>query len=223
MIPRRTLGVAVLAVLPLVAACGAGRDTTMDNERQTPYVASATAGPLYVTAAVLVPSQASTTDTSSDASATPSPSPSPSESSSASPSPSPSASALAEAFLVVTVYNRGGRPDQLTGAQVQGASVTPRDQSAGSLTVGPQQALRFVDPEFGGTGPVLEVSGFAQPIQDGTAMPVTFQFQNAGAVTLQVPVRAADSIGTTATSTPLPLTGSYPSSSEEPEGLPSGG
>jgi len=221
MIPRRTLGIAVIAVLPLVAACGAGRDTTMDQERQTPYVASATAGPLYVTAAVLVPSQATTTNTSGDASATPSPSPS--ESSSASPSPSPSASAIAEAFLVVTVYNRGGRPDQLTGAQVQGASVTPRDPSASSLTVGPQQALRFVDPEFGGTGPVLEVSGFAQPIQDGTAMPVTFQFQNAGTVTLQVPVRAADNIGTTATSTPLPLTGSYPSSSEKPEGVPSGG
>jgi hypothetical protein len=221
MIPRRTLGVAVIAVLPLIAACGAGRDTTMDTERQTPYVASATAGPLYVTAAVLVPSQATATDTSGDTSATPSPSPS--ESSSASPSPSPSASAIAEAFLVVTVYNRSGRPDQLIGAQVQGASVTPRDQSASSLTVGPQQALRFVDPEFGGTGPVLEVSGFAQPIQDGTAMPVTFQFQNAGAVTLQVPVRAADNIGTTATSTPLPLTGSYPSSSEAPEGVPSGG
>jgi hypothetical protein len=233
MIPRRTLGVAVIAVLPLVAACGAGRDTTTDKERQTPYVASTTAGPLFLTAAALVPSQAATSGTTGDTSATPSSSPSPSESGGASLSPSASASAStgsnsgsagsADAYLVVTVYNRGGQPDQLTGAQVRGASVTPRDQSASSLTVAPQQALRFVDPEFGGEGPVLEVSGFTQPIQDGTAMPVTFQFQNAGSVTLLVPVRTADSAGTTATSTPLPLTGSYPSSSEEPEGIPSGG
>jgi len=233
MIPRRTLGVAVIAVLPLVAACGAGRNTTTDKERSTPYIASASAGSLFVTAAVLVPSQAAASGAEGDTSATPTTSPSPSESGSPSPSPSPSASAsgspdsasgaTAEAFLVVTVYNRGSRPDQLTGAQVQGASVNPRDPSASSRTVAPQQALRFVDPELGGTGPVLEVSGFAQPLENGTATSVTFQFQNAGSVTLQVPVRAADDFGTTATSTPLPLTGSYPSTSEEPAGIPSGG
>ena len=215
MIPRRTLGVAVIAVLPLVAACGAGRDTTTDQERQTPYVASASTGSLLVTGARLVPSEAATS------SATPAATESSSPSGSASPSASSAPSA--EAFLVVTVYNRGSQPDHLTGAQVQGASVSPRDQSTSALTVAPQQALRFVDPEAGDTGPVLEVSGFAQPIQDGTAVPVTFQFQNAGSVTLQVPVRSGDSLGTTSTSTPLPLTGSYPSASETPEGLPSGG
>ena len=214
MIPRRTLGVAVIAVLPLVAACGAGRDTTTDKERQTPYVASASAGPLLVTAARLVPSQAAT---SSATPAADTGTPTPSASGSAGGAPS------AEAYLVVTVYNSGGQPDQLTGAQVQGASVTPRDQSASALTVDPRKALQFVDPEVEGNGPVLEVSGFAQPIQDGTALPVTFQFQNAGSVTLQVPVRSGDSLGTTSTSTPLPLTGSYPSATETPEGLPSGG
>ena len=70
---------------------------------------------------------------------------------------------------------------------------------------------------------MLEVSGFAEPLEEGTATSVTFQFQNAGSVTLQVPVQAADNFGTTATSTPLPLTGSYPSATEEPAGLPSGG
>jgi len=216
MIPRRTLGVAVIAVLPLVAACGAGRDTTTDKERQTPYVASASAGSLLVTAARLVPSQAATSS-ATPAAATESPPPS------GSASPSASSGPTAEAYLVVTVYNRGEQPDQLTGAQVQGASVTPRDQSASALTVDPREALRFVDPEVDGSGPVLEVSGFAQPIQDGTAVPVTFQFQNAGSVTLQVPVRAGDNLGTTSTSTPLPLTGSYPSATETPEGIPSGG
>jgi hypothetical protein len=244
MISRRTLGVAVVAALPLVAGCGAGRDTTTDSERQTPYVASATAGTLFLTAAALVPSQAATSGTSTDTSATPTPSesetpsaspsesPSPSASASDSSSPSPSASSSAdnasgssgaEAYLVVTVVNRGAQPDRLAGAIVQGATVTPSDASASALTVTPQQPLRFVDPEFGGTGPALAVSGFSQPIRQGSAVTVTFQFENAGSVTMRVPVRAVDAFGTTATSTPLPLTGSYPASSEEPEGIPSGG
>src|SRR4051794_16346186 len=240
MISRRTLGVAVVAVLPLVAACGASRNTTTDSERQTPYVASATAGPLFLTAAALVPSQATTSGTSDGTSTTPTPSASetPSESSSASASasdsasPSPSAtsssdstsgSGSAEAYLVVTVVNRGRQPDRLTGAIVQGATVTPSDASAGGLTVQPQRTLRFVDPEFGETGPALAVSGFSQPIEQGSTVQVTFQFENAGSVTMQVPVRALDAVGTTATSTPLPLTGSYPSASEEPRGEPSGG
>jgi copper(I)-binding protein len=228
MISRRTLGVTIIAVLPLVAACGAGQDTTTDKERQTPYVASATAGSLFLTAAVLVPSQATTSGTSADGSATATPSAS--ESGSASPtaaasssSDSASGSGSAEAYLVLTVVNRGGQPDQLTGAQVQGASVTPSDASAGGLTVQPQQSLRFVDPEFGSTGPALAVSGFSQPIERGTAVSVTFQFENAGSATILVPVRGADELGTTATSTPVPLTHSYPSASAPPEVAPSGG
>src|SRR4051812_18928652 len=184
MISRRTLGVAVVAVLPLVAACGASRNTTTDSERQTPYVASATAGPLFLTAAALVPSQATTSGTSNDTSTTPTPSASetPSESASDSASPSPSAtssgdntsgSGSADAYLVVTVVNRGRQPDRLTGAIVQGATVTPSDASAGGLTVQPQRALRFVDPEFGETGPALAVSGFSQPIEQGSTVQVT--------------------------------------------------
>jgi copper(I)-binding protein len=222
MISRRTLGVAVIAVLPLVAACGAGRDTTTDKERQTPYVASASAGSLLVTAVVLVPAQAASSGGTS-------PTPTPSTSESATPSPSESTGSAsgagsAEAYLVMTVVNRGTRPDRLSGAIVQGgAQVTPGDASPSSLTVQPQRVLHFVDPEIGGTGPTLQVSGFSQPIELGTAVQVTFQFENAGSVRIQVPVRGADEYGTTATSTPLPLTGSYPSGSEAPESRPTGG
>jgi len=123
----------------------------------------------------------------------------------------------------VTIVNRGAQPDRLSGATVQGASVTPSDASDQSLTVQPQRPLRFIDPEFGGTGPSLAVTGFTQPITQGSSVQVTFQFANSGSVTMRVPVRSAETFGTTATSTPLPLTGSYPSASEEPEGRPSGG
>ena len=216
---RRSLGIVVIAVLPLVAACGAGRNTTTDKERQTPYVASATAGPLFLTAASLVPSQSASGTGSDTGSASPTPSASES-SSTAGPPDSSTGSGNVEAYLVVTIVNRGTQPDQLNGVLVQGASVTPSDNSASSLTVPPGQVLRFVDPDFG-TGTSLQVSGFSQPIQPGSSVPVTFQFQQAGAVTIRVPVR--ESLGTTATSTPLPLTGSYPSASGEPEAKPTGG
>ncbi|HET7310208.1 MAG TPA: copper chaperone PCu(A)C [Mycobacteriales bacterium] len=209
MIPRRTLGATVIAVLPLVAACGAGRNTATDKERQTPYVAHASVGALLVTAVSLVPSQAGSTGSTPAAS-----SPTPSAGNS-------SGSTVADGFLVVSIVNRGSSPDQLTGVQVQGASVTPTDVSQQALTLPPKRAVTFGDPDSGSGGNALQVSNLSQPLTIGTSVPVTFQFRNAGSVTLNVLVR--DNYGTTATSTPLPLTGSYPAATETPEGLPTGG
>ena len=226
MIPRRTLGAAVIAVLPLTAACGAGRGSTTEKERTTPYVAQARAGSLFVTSAVLVPSQNATGASGSPTPAQTSPAPT---SGSATPTPSTSSgsgssgSGGADAYLAFTVLNTGTSPDQLTGVSLQGASVTPTDSSTKALTIKPQQTLRFGDPELGDSGNALQVSGLGQSLQDGTSMRVTFQFQSAGSVTIDVPVRAPDSYGTTSTSTPLPLTGSYPSASEEPKTLPTSG
>jgi hypothetical protein len=214
MISRRTLGVAVIAVLPFVAGCAAGRNTTTDKEHQTPYVASASTGSLLVTAASLIPSQSSSTDATSS---TPTPTPSANASGG-------SGAAAADGYLVVSIVNRGTMPDQLTGVLVQGASVTPKDESSQGLSLPPSQAVTFGDPDSnGGQGNSLAVSGLTQPLTPGTSMPVTFQFRDAGSVTLQVLVRAADNAGSTSTSAPVPLTGSYPSASETPEGLPSGG
>ncbi|HET7530894.1 MAG TPA: hypothetical protein VFJ98_08045 [Mycobacteriales bacterium] len=210
MIPRRTLGAVVIAVLPLVAGCGAGRDSTTDKEHATPYIASVSAGSMFVTAAALIPSESETE--SASASATPTPTPS----ETASPSSSSDTSS-AQAYLVATIANRGQQPDTLTGVTVQGATVTPADQSATGLTVQPQQTLRFGNPDLGESANTLAVSGFTQPVAVGTAVQVTFQFQDAGSATLEVPVHAADTYGTTATSTPLPLTGSYPSLEATPE------
>ena len=214
MISRRTLGVAVIAVLPLVAGCGAGRSTTTDKERQTPYVATVSAGSILVTAATLVPSQAASSGSSST---TPEPTPS------ASSDTTGGSGASADGYLVVTLANRGTQPERLTGVTLDGGSVAPGsavDQTSG-LTVQPQQSLRFGDPELGDSGATLEVSGLSQPLTPGTAVKVTFTFQDAGSATLEVPVRASDEYGTTATSTPLPLTGSYPSASETAESEPS--
>ena len=192
-----------------------GQNTTTDKEHQTPYVVGADAGSLFLTAASLVPAQSGATDSSAT---TPTSTPSASNAGSAS-----TGTSTADGYLVVDIVNRGTTPDQLTGVLVQGASVTPQDVSAKGLTLPPSQAVRFGDPELGGSGNSLQVSGLTQPLTVGTSMPVTFQFAQAGSVTLKVLVRSSDSYGTTATSTPLPLTGSYPSASETPEGLPTGG
>jgi copper(I)-binding protein len=228
MISRRTLGVAVIAVLPLVAACGAGRNTTTDKERQTPYVSGASAGSLLVTAVSLVPAQ-----TSGSASASPSAGTTSSAATASTPTPTPSPSSpdtssggsigsVADAYLVASIVNRGSTPDQLIGVLVEGATVAPVDASSKGLTVPPSQAVTFGDPELGGSGNALQVNGLTQPLALGTAVPVTFRFRQAGSVTLQVQVRDADGYGTTATSSPVPLTGSYPSASEA-ELPPTGG
>jgi hypothetical protein len=102
--------------------------------------------------------------------------------------------------------------------------VTPQDESSQALTLPPSQAVTFGDPDNNsGQGNSLAVSGLTQPLTPGTSMPVTFQFRDAGSLTIPVLVRASDSAGSTATSMPVPLTGSYPSASETPEGQPSGG
>lgn len=80
-------------------------------------------------------------------------------------------------------------PDTLTGASLSnGGTITPTDASA--LTVKPQQPLIIADPETATTpGPALAVSGVSPPLQVGTTVRLTLTFQNAGAVTLDVPVR----------------------------------
>ena len=210
MTARRTLvrrwgGVAVVILLPVTAACGAGRTTTTDTEHQTPYVASAHAGSLLVTTASLFPAG------SVEAAASVS---------SASPTPSASASAaggsgggVTQAYLVAAIANSGGRADILTGVNVQGATV---DLGQGDIVVQPHSAIRFGDPDVGdSTKDSLPVSGFAEVPHVGTSLRVTFTFQNAGAVTLVVPVHSSQSYGTTSTTAPVNLTGSYPSATPE--------
>jgi hypothetical protein len=74
--PRRTLTVAALvAVLPIAAACAAGKGNETRKEHATPYIAQARVGNLLVTNAAIVPS-GSTTTVGASSSSPPSPSPS---------------------------------------------------------------------------------------------------------------------------------------------------
>jgi copper(I)-binding protein len=212
--PRRTLTVAALvAVLPIVAACGAGKGNETRKEHATPYIPQARVGDLLVTNAAIVPSGSTTTVGASPGSSTPSASSSGSAASS---------SSGADGYLLVTIANSGTASDTLTGVSISSAQVTPSG-STSSLRIKPQSVVQFGDPELGSSGPALRLSNVQTPVNVGQSVSVTFTFQNAGSATVNVPVRASDDLGTTESSAPLNITGSYPSPTESvpaPESSP---
>jgi hypothetical protein len=103
-------------------------------------------------------------------------------------SPATSGSGTAQAYLSFTLVSQ--TTDTLTGASVDGGTVSPTDASA-PLTVKPQTPLIISDPQTATTNPGLAISGLPQVPVVGTTMTVTLSFQNAGTVTIQAPVRDA--------------------------------
>ena len=194
---RRTLTVAALvAVVPVAAACGAGTNNETRHEHATPYIPQARVGNLLVTDAALVPSGSTTTiGGAQNASTT-------------------GGGAAAQGYLVVTIANSGTKSDALTGVSIANAQVSPSGGSASSLDIAPQSVAQFGDPDLGTGGTALQVSGLATAVSVGQSLTVTFTFRDAGSATVDVPVRATDDLGTTATSYPLNLTGTYPTPTE---------
>jgi len=95
------------------------------------------------------------------------------------------------AALLLTIANDGRVEDALTGTRADlaeqvvllngDASPAPRVDvpvPSGSVAV-----LSEV------TGPHLELSGLRETLRSGVSIPVTFEFRDAGSVTLEVPVR----------------------------------
>jgi hypothetical protein len=242
---RRSSGIHKLALplavaIPLVlAGCDAGPGNETAKDSATHNVGNGNAGAMAVRGARLV---VSSTLTSS--SPTPSPSSSPAVSPTTAvpslpPSPSPSASLLkkhgkkakntlstgtpsvppVQAYLTLVLVNRGARPDTLTSVTVDGNAVQP--SGSGLVSVQPRQSMQFGDPEIGLPGPSLEVFGLPTPPVPGSSVAVTVSFQNNGTARLDVPVKDAAAVGSTATAQPIQLTGHYPTESPTPaEGAP---
>ncbi|TYP81160.1 copper chaperone PCu(A)C [Blastococcus xanthinilyticus] len=95
------------------------------------------------------------------------------------------------AALLLTVANDGEDEDVLTGASTDVAEgVVLRDGDAPSdpdlqvpVPSGSVAIVRDV------TGPHLELSGLQERLRSGFSVPVTFEFRDAGSVTLSVPIR----------------------------------
>ena len=177
--PRRSFGALVLVALA-ATACGAGNNTETDHERGTPFIAQASAGSIAVRGIRVVLSD---TATNVNASAS-----------------------TPQAYLTATIVNRAQTADSLTGASVAGATVNLAGTGTPTLGLPPQQVTQIGDPEVGGFfGPTLGVGALQQALSAGTTTTVTFTFQNAGSVSVQVPVMTSSDIGTTSpTYAPVP-------------------
>lgn len=103
-------------------------------------------------------------------------------------SPATSGNGAAQAFLSFTLVSQ--TTDTLTGATVEGGTVTPTDTSV-PLTVKPQTPLTISDPETATTNPGLAITGLPNVPVVGTTLTVTLTFQNAGTITVHAPVRDA--------------------------------
>lgn len=100
-------------------------------------------------------------------------------------------------YVVAAITNVGSAADTLTGVTSTAGTV-----NAGSGTaIPPQQLVSFVDPSTGMSGNQLPLTA-TSPLTVGLSVSVTFTFQNAGALTMQLPIEPTT--GTTATETPAP-------------------
>jgi copper(I)-binding protein len=89
------------------------------------------------------------------------------------------------ASLFVSLYNGNSAPDALVSATAPGAagSIT---LSGGSVTLPANAApVNLTGPQ-----PQVVLENLTKPLSGGTTIPVTFDFEHAGSVTLQVPVEA---------------------------------
>jgi len=95
------------------------------------------------------------------------------------------------AALLLTIANDGEAEDVLTGAGADVAEqVVLRDGDASAdprvevpVPSGGVAVLREV------SGPHLELTGLHESLRSGFSVPVTFEFRDAGQVTLEVPIR----------------------------------
>jgi copper(I)-binding protein len=91
------------------------------------------------------------------------------------------------ASLFVSLYNSGGSPDTLLSAKAAGVA-SSISLSGGTVPLPANSApVNLTGPE-----PEVVLEDLTKPLTGGSYIPVTFDFQHAGTVTLQVPVEAQD-------------------------------
>jgi copper(I)-binding protein len=89
------------------------------------------------------------------------------------------------AGLFVSLYNSGSGSDTLLGATAPGTAGSI-SLSTGTVPLAANAApVNLTGPE-----PKVVLEDLSQPLRGGSFIPVTFDFQHAGTVTLQVPVEA---------------------------------
>jgi copper(I)-binding protein len=177
---RRSFSAVVLAAAVVATGCGAGRHTETDKERASPYIAYVSAGSIAVRAIRIAVAD-------NPASGSP------------------------QAYLLATLVNRGAETDSLVSATVSGSAVgaVGANGQPGPVNVAlpPSQIVQIGDPDLGATDNALGIGVLQEPLQVGTTTTVTFTFQTAGTVTVDVPVMTSSDVGTTASAAPVTAAG----------------
>jgi copper(I)-binding protein len=88
------------------------------------------------------------------------------------------------ASMFVSLYNGGASSDTLMSASAAGAA-TSVTLSGGTVTLPSNAAVNLTGPE-----PKVVLEKLTVPLTGGGTVPVTFDFEHAGTVTMQVPVEA---------------------------------
>lgn len=145
--------VALLAVAPALAACGAGADANLAQ----PYLPTEAAetsknGITVAQAFILGPDSGQTL---------------------------PAGSA---APLYLTMVNGNPAADQLTGIATDPQAASSA-RASGPIPLPPQVLVKSANPT-----PQILIEGIREPLMGGESMRLTLQFQNAGAITMDVPV-----------------------------------
>jgi copper(I)-binding protein len=106
------------------------------------------------------------------------------------------------ASLFVSLYNGGDNSDTLLSAKATGSAASV-SLSDGAVPLPANSApVNLTGPQ-----PMVVLENLSKPLTGGTSIPVTFDFQHAGTVTLQVPVEAQSFQWATFSAPPLAPTG----------------
>jgi copper(I)-binding protein len=88
----------------------------------------------------------------------------------------------ASAGMFLALFNGGTNADQLVGVSAPGSAASVR-LSGGTVSLPVQSSVNLTGPH-----PEVVLNGLTRPLSGGQAVRVIFNFQHAGAVTLDVPV-----------------------------------
>jgi copper(I)-binding protein len=96
--------------------------------------------------------------------------------------PSGSVPAGSSASMFLSLFNNGTNADKLVGVTAPGAAANVQ-LTGGGVNVPATSAVSLTGPS-----PSVVLSNLSKPLPSGGSIPVTLDFQHAGAVTIQVPV-----------------------------------
>jgi copper(I)-binding protein len=97
--------------------------------------------------------------------------------------PSGSAPAGSSVSMFLALFNNGTSADRLVSATAPGAAANVQ-LTGGGVNVPASSSVNLTGPS-----PTVVISDLTKPLSSGGSIPVTLDFQHAGAVTIQVPVQ----------------------------------